>query len=148
LQRVLDVTNQRERIQRMELLALSRRIARLRQEVTMHRVRMRSLVAEMAAAEFAERLRRHLDFILLSEAHQREIDRLEAQLRVLSARRAEKTQRLIRTRKRRETLERLREEARQAHVREELKIEQRQFDETAHLAKAREMIAARAGGAE
>ena len=148
LQRVLDVTLQRERGQRAELLSLSQRMARLRQEIMIHRASVRGLIAEMAAADLAERVRRHADFVRCSEAHQRRIDRLEAELDAQAARRREKTQLLVRSRKRRETLERLREEARQAHVREELKTEQKQFDETAHVAKARKMIEARAAGAE
>ncbi len=143
LQRLLNVTTQREKSQRAEMLAVSRRIAQLRQEALVHRASVRAMIAEMSALDFQERIRRHRDFVNCSKAHERQIERLEARLAELARLRAEKTQLLLKTRKRRETLERLRAEARAEHLREQLKIEQGQFDESAHLSKARELIEAR-----
>jgi flagellar biosynthesis chaperone FliJ len=148
LQRLLDVTEQREKAQRAELLGLSRRIAQLRQESLVHRASVRRLIAELSALTLRERLLKHPDFMRCSDAHERQVQRLEEHLAQLARQRTDKTHLLLRTRKRRETLERLREEARQKHIREELKIEQKQFDESAHISKARQMIAARAAGAE
>jgi flagellar export protein FliJ len=143
LQRLLDVTAQREKSQKAELLAISRLIARRRQEVLVHRASVRRMITEMSALTCQERIRRHRDFVNCSRAHERQIEQLEARLAQLAGRRAEKTQLLVKTRKRRETLERLRAEAMAEHMRQQLRIEQKQFDESSHLSKARELIEAR-----
>jgi len=101
------------------------------------------MIVQMAAMDFQERIRRHRDFVNCSKAHERQVEQLEVRLAELGRLRAEKIQRLLKTRKRRETLERLRAEARAEHMREQRRIEQRQFDESAHLSKARELIEAR-----
>jgi flagellar biosynthesis chaperone FliJ len=144
LQRLLDVTEQRERAQRAEMLALTREMARLRQDAIVHRAGVRALIAELGGMELAERLSRHVDFVRCCQAHDRQIEQLESRIAALTVQRQEMTRLLMKTRKSRETLERLREEARQEHLREQGKLEQAQFDETAHTAKARSMIAARA----
>ena len=148
LQRLLDVTAQRERSQRAELMALSRQIARRRQEVLSRQAMVEGALAELAAVEFAERIRKHDVLMKCAEAQQRRIDRLEVAIAQLGVQRSEKARQLLRIRKNRQTLERLREEARQEHIREQLKIEQKQFDESAHVSKARRLIEARAGSAE
>jgi flagellar biosynthesis chaperone FliJ len=148
LQRLLDVTHQREQSQRAELLTISRQIAHFRQQALMRRAKVQALLAEMASVELSERLRRHRDFILCSESHERQIRQLEEQISRLTVQRSDKTRQLLKTRKSRQTLERLCEQARQEHVREQLKIEQKQFDETAHVAKTRAMIEARMGHAD
>jgi uncharacterized protein (DUF342 family) len=125
------------------MLALSRLIAQLRQEALVHRASVRRMLVQMAAVDFPERVRRHRSFVNCSKAHERRIEQLEMKLAELGRLRAERTRRLLETRKRRETLERLRAEARAEHMREQRKIEQRQFDESAHLSKARELIEAR-----
>lgn len=147
LQRLLDVTGQRERTQRAALLDLSRQMARGRQETLVIQAELRLLLAETAGRDVAQRVREHEEFTRYAEESRRRIRRLEEQLAELARRRREKTRRLLETRKKRETLERLREEARQEHLREQLKIEQHQFDESAHLTKARRMIEARRLGA-
>jgi len=143
LQRLLDVTIQRERSQQAEMLALSRLIAQLRQEALVHRASVRRMLVQMAAVDFPERVRRHRDFVNCSKAHERRIEQLETKLAELGRLRAERTRRLLETRKRRETLERLRAEAGAEHMRQQRRIEQGRFDESAHLSKARELIEAR-----
>lgn len=148
LQRLLDVTEQRERAQRAEVLALAQQTARLRQDAAVQRACVRALIAEMGGMELIERLRRHVDFVRCCQAHDRQIEQLQARIAELTVQREAMMRVLMKTRKSRETLERLREEARQEHLREQTKLEQAQFDETAHTAKARKLIAARveAGG--
>jgi len=147
LQRLLDVTRQREQARRAEMLGLSRRLAHLQQQLLVHRAAVRRLIAEMSAMAFAERVARHADVMRCSDAHERRIERLEARRAELAAEREEKGRLLRQVRKKRDTLERLRAEARQEHMREQLKAEQRQFDESAHVSKARQLIRARAANA-
>jgi len=148
LQRLLDVTYQRERSQKAEVLGLSRRIAQLRQEALVCRATVRRLVAEIAAMEFSERIRRHGEVMKRSDAQEQRIRRLERRLTELADERRAKTEALVQTRKKREALERLREEARQEHLRDQLRAEQNEFDESAHVGKARNMIRQRVARVE
>lgn len=143
LQRLLEVTGQREQARRAELLALSRRMARLRRQSLQCRGELRDALTELGGSELGERIRRQDVVMSYTQAGQRRIDRIEEDLSALSRQRTEKTNELLRVRKSRETLERLREEARAEHERQQRAAEQKQFDETAHVSKARQQIAAR-----
>ena len=143
LQRLLDVTNQREKARRAELLDLSRQIARLRQQILLQQASVRSLLAELADMDLPLRLRMHADFQACCRAAQQRVEQLQASLTSLADQRSAKARLLMEARKKRQTLERLRDEARQEHARQQGRIEQRRFDEVAHVAKARQMIAAR-----
>jgi len=137
LQRVLDITEQREQVVRAELFALAGAITRVRQEIIRRQVLLRTVLAELAKKSLAERLAQQILFLQQSVAVAREIDRLKAELAGLEAERSEKTAVFMKLRGQRQTLERLRTEARERHRREEDKREQAQFDETAHIAFAR-----------
>jgi len=148
LQRLLDVTVQRETTQRAALLDVSRQIAVRRQEVLVHRSSVRGMILEISAVDLEERLRRHEDFVRFSRAHERAIERLTAELDEWTRLRAERTRELLETRRRREALERLRAEAEARHLREQRVIEQKEFDETAHVSKARKLIESHRAGRE
>jgi flagellar biosynthesis chaperone FliJ len=137
LQRVLDITDQRERALRAELFVLARRIREVREEIAWRQTMIRTLLAELAARPLAERLPEQAVILECSAAEQRIIRRLETRQRELDVERKAKTDQFLQVRGRRKTLERLREEARQEYLREEQKREQLQFDETAHIAFAR-----------
>ena len=71
-----------------------------------------------------------------SARREKEIERLQGQLKALEGQRKDKTDQLIKTKSSRETLEKMREEARQIHLRQQLKLDQKQLDETAHVSFA------------
>ena len=143
LQRLLDVTNQREQSQRAGLLGLSREIAQGRQQVMVHRMSIRRMILEVSELDVGRRMQRHPDFVRTTAAHEQRIERLEGELASLARQRTEKTEQLLKTRKSRETLDRLRADALSQHMREQTALEQKQFDESAHMTKARRLIEAR-----
>jgi len=145
LQRVLDITEQREQVVRAELFALAGAITRVRQEIIRRQVLLRTVLEELAKKGLAERLAQQILFLQQSVSAAREIDRLKGDLAGLEAQRTEKTALFMRLRGQRETLERLRAEARERHRREEDKREQAQFDETTHIAFARKLRHERTG---
>lgn len=138
LQRLLDVTVQREQALRAELLALSREIAGARQEIFRRQAVLRSLLAELAQQQLPQRIPKQQVFLNCSESADRDIRRLREALKGLESRRREKSDSFLQTRARRETLERRRAEARGLHIRQQLKLEQIQFDEGAHISHAQE----------
>ncbi len=143
LQRVLDITAQRERAARAELLALANGIASLRQELFRRRAVLRELLAEIEARPLQERLADQALFLETSAVEEEAIDRLRERLAALRAEREEKQTTFLRLRATRETLERLREEARETHRREARRREQAAFDEAHHVAFARRNAAER-----
>ena len=139
LQRLLDVTIQRERALEAELLALSREMAEVHQEIFRRQTVLRTLLTDLASEEFPERIPRQRLFLDSSKAAKQILDRLRAQLEELQARREAVMAKFIKIRASRETLERIREEARQQHIREQLNLEQKALDESAQISFARNM---------
>ena len=137
LQRLLDVRRQREQALRSELLRLSQEMARTRQEIVHHRRIIRSSLKELAQRPLDERIPRQETVMACSAGGQKEIDRLVGRLRALESQRKETIARLIKTKGSRESLERMREEARQLHMREQLKLEQKELDEGAQVSFVR-----------
>jgi len=147
LERLLSVTTHRENARRAELLNISRQIARLRQECLTREATLRAAVADLSGADVPQRLG-CLEIVLRCwDGQKRQIDRRMKQIAELAARREAETTELARIRRRRETLERLRHEARTAWARQQVRLEQKQFDESAHVARARAMALSAAAGA-
>lgn len=137
LQRLHDVTVQRELALRSDLLALLQQVTSLRQEVIRRTVAVRSMLEDLAGLDLAERMRTRDTVMETAAWAERRIDELRGRVRELTTRRAEMTARLVKLRKSKETLDRMRREARQAHTRRQRKLEQKQFDQTAQIAFAR-----------
>ena len=137
LQRLADVTAQREAGLRMELLDLARRIGALRQESLRRTACVRALLEELTSLDLARRIAQQDLIQGCAAAHKKELDRLTAALAAAVQQRKDKTQQLLRYRARRKTLERLRAEALRKHLLEQGRLEQKEFDETAHIAFAR-----------
>ena len=137
LQRLADVTAQREQGLRMELLDLARRLAALRRDTLRRAACVRALLEDLAALDLPRRLAQQDLVQRCASAHRTELDRLAVGIQAAVSDRTEKTRRLLQVRSRRKTLERLRAEALRRHFLEQGRLEQKQFDETAHIAFAR-----------
>jgi flagellar export protein FliJ len=143
LQRLLDVTIQRENAVQSELLSLSRELARVHQEIFYHRAKIRAMLSDLEAEPFPQRIPKQEVFMESSRATEKRIEQLKAKAAHLKVRRQEGTARLTKIRKSKETLERRRQGARGEHVRQELRFEQKEFDEIAQRAFTREAITKR-----
>jgi flagellar biosynthesis chaperone FliJ len=148
LQRLLDVTVQREAALRQELLALSRQMARLRQEIFDRQDMLSTQVAALGLLELPQRIARQEVFLRHAERTQREIECFQAELAAAREQRTKTTRTFIRTRTKRQTLERLREDARVEHLRKQVAEEQKRFDEGFHVAFARKAIRRQHDGVE
>jgi len=137
LERVLDITAQREKALRSELFALAQAVVRVRRAIVERRTALRILLEEMGRRPLADRLAEQALVMAYSAGEQRELRRLDARLAELEAERARKRKRFLQTRAMRETLERMREQAREDYLRQVAKREQSEFDEQAHIAFAR-----------
>jgi len=140
LQRVLDVNVQRELALRSELMSLMRRILHNRQEIIRRRAVLRMLLADMGRQSMDRRIELQEVVMEGASAQRRHTQRLQNEIDRWTAERADKTAELMTLRKSTRTLERAREDAFREHLRDEVRQEQKQFDEVAQIAFARRMI--------
>lgn len=140
LQRLLNVTIQRELDLRNRLLEFTRQIVHLRQLILKLRAAHRTLLGKLAEEELPRRLPRQEVFLRCADVDEERIRRLREQIAALQRERDEAMQRFLKVRSSRETLERRRREAHQQFLREQMKIEQAQLDEGAQVAFARNAI--------
>lgn len=133
LQRLFNVTAQREQALRMDVLALTQETARRRREIISRKAQLAAQLDELGALEIGLRLQRQETVLKYAGVQRRQIETLAAKLRECEQLREQKMKELMKTRSRRKTLERLRGEALQRHLREQTRLEQMQFDESAHL---------------
>ena len=142
LQRLLTVSAQRERGLKARMLDLSRRIDIVRQDVVRRELILRVSLRELAAAPLAERMRTQEIVMSAAGAHQRGITRQREVLAEWERQRRAAGTAFIKARKKRQTLERMRDEALRQHIRAELAIEQKLFDETAQISFGRKALRA------
>jgi len=145
LQRVLDVSTQRELALRSELIALMQQITRHRQEIIRRRAVVRLMLSDIRDQATQRRIVLQEVFMSTVEWDQRRTRTLQDEIDRLTAERSDKTAQLVKLRKATGTLERLRSEALAEHLRLESRQEQKQFDETAQIAFARRMARSRQG---
>ncbi len=144
LQRLLEVTAHREQALRAQLLNLSQEIVGLRQIILARQAVLRSLLAELAKEELKERFSKQQLFMNYVQNDQKQIRRLEQQLKELRTLRKQTNAQFLQVRSSRKTLERLREQAKDRYLRDQLKLEQKQLDEVAHISFAAKLLDSRA----
>ena len=137
LQRLLDVTTQRENALKVEVSGLVRRIKKLNDEKSYCLKAVRSLLDELAEKDLPQRMAEHEAFMHCCEDQYLKIERISRFVEEAENRRATKAAQLLRTRSSRQTLGRLRGEARQRYIYKQMKSEQQQMDEGAQIAFVR-----------
>ena len=143
LQQVLDVKVQRERALRSDLLALMEQLAEARRVMLLCRAELRTMLSDLAEADITHRMLMQEAVMRSAAFAEADIASVQEKIAQFTAERKEKTIRLIQLRKSQERLEQMREEARQEHLHEQLRSEQKEFDETAQIAFARGRAAER-----
>lgn len=144
LQRLLDVTVRREGALGAGVMALSRQIAQLHQEIVHRRTIVDDLLVELARLDIGHRVAVQKVLMDSLSCEQDEIERHQEQLDVLRSQRSQQTATYLQARTKRQILEKRRDEAKDLHIRAELKHEQASFDESAQIVFARKAIEARA----
>jgi len=149
LQRVLDVNTQRELALRSELISLMQRITRNRQEIIRRGAVIRLMLSDIGEENMERRMLLQEVFMGSASWEARRTQKLQGEIDQWTTERTARTTELVKLRKATQTLERRREEALQAHLLEQMRQEQKQFDEVAQIAfarrAARERLAEEAG---
>ena len=140
LQRLLDITVQRERVLQAELLTLARRIAMAHQEIFRRQGELRSTLEELTREEFQVRLPKLQTFWECSVVEQAQLNALRDGLEQLQQQRSETITEFRKKRSLREGLDRLRAEAIQRFRTERDRQERKQLDECFQLSFTRELM--------
>jgi flagellar biosynthesis chaperone FliJ len=134
LQRLLDVTEQRERAKRLEVMAAIQQAAQVRRQIERRQAMLRNLLAEMSQRSLIERIPLQQVFLTHCPWEEKIIASLRRELEDLQKLRERLTAELMRLRTSRKSLERLRAEALGGYLREQARAEQKQLDESAQVA--------------
>jgi len=145
LQRVLDVTHQKERMLRAELFNLAREIASLHRRIFIQRASLRSFLVRLDERGLTERIDALAALSDCIGAQRRLLDELHRRLGVLQQRRREAMQRFKDVKRSRRSMDKLRQRAFERYRRQLAKAEQKQSDESAWLLSGR--VAAAKDGA-
>ena len=140
LQRLLEVTLQRERALQVKLFAMANQIAAVHQEIFRRRACLRGTLSELAQMVFDRRLPKQQIFMAYSAAEEARLDWLKKRIKDLQKQRTETMTAFARKRSLREGLERLREEAIGRYAREIAKQERKQLDESFQVAFVHKML--------
>lgn len=143
LQRLLDVTEQRQRAAEARLAELAAEMDRARHHMAEIHRRLGEQLADLSRRDLAERIDRQEVFMAFADVQQGRIAELESRLAELAARREEKMEEYMQIRSARKTLRRLRQGAWERYRRGEDRMEQKQLDEVASNAFVRKESDAR-----
>jgi flagellar export protein FliJ len=142
LQRLLDVTRTREDALRHELATLAGQIVRLQQEIARRHATVKAALAEMTAGDLPGRLAGQETFMRCAGEVEKSVRSLSEKAAKIEEQRGALAQKFRTLRESRKALERLREESLVSHNRIQSDLEQKQFDQTAHVAISRRVLAA------
>lgn len=137
LQRVLDVKIKEEQIKRTELFRLTEQLAAKRGELLMRRRILQNLLANIRRDSSPERLNTQEFFLRRAAVDDEQIRRIKEEIAALEVRHREKTAEVLAARRFKEGLERLRAQAKEAYLREQERLEQKELDERTAIVFAR-----------
>ncbi len=140
LQKLLDVTVQRERAMRADVAAVNARIAEARDQIDRRRELIRTLMEDLGGQSLTDRIANQQTFHRFSQACEQEIDRLWGVKGKLEKEKERLTGELLALRSERKTLETLREEAWKQYCAEAQKQQQKELDDTVNTAFARRIV--------
>jgi flagellar export protein FliJ len=140
LQKLLDVTVQRERAQRADLAAVNGRIHQTQEQIDRRRELIRTLMEDLAGQSLDDRIANQQTFHSFSQACENEIARLAGIKAKLGKEKDRLTEELLSLRSERQTLETLREEAWKQYCAEVQRQEQKELDDTVNTAFARRIM--------
>ncbi len=140
LQRLLDVKTKQEDAMRSELIAITEKAVALRSKIMLRKAALRQTLSQLAQKEPSERLSEQEFFFKYAHVSKEEIEKMELRLSEIEKLRQSKIKEIMRIRKFRKGLEKLRTKAKNEFTDQQNKDEQKQLDEIATMAAAREII--------
>jgi flagellar export protein FliJ len=131
LQKLLDVTNQRELAAQAHLGDINARLERTGQSIARRKQMLRDLLAQLGRADVQQRISSQTIWMTCTPGQDRQIRKLQDQLGRLETQKAQALKELHEIRTRRMSYEKLREKAHEQWEQETKKRQQQQLDEAA-----------------
>jgi len=134
LQRLLHVTEQRERAKRLEVVAAIQQASLVKRQIERREALLRVLLAELSQHSLLQRIPLQEVFLKHCPWEEKRLASLRRELEDLQKLRERLTAELMGLRASRKSLERLRAKALQEYLRAQERMEQKQLDESAQVA--------------
>ena len=139
LQRLLDVTEKRERAMRLELVTINQQIVRLGQEIERCHADIRTMLQNISQQTIELRIATQGQVVAYTAAIEHRIESLGSDRSKLSEEKTQKTEQLLKVRASREALEKMRNNALSEYRRQAGVDEQKQLDESAQIGFVRRL---------
>ena len=133
LQRVLEIRIMQEQKARVELFALTEKLASTRGELLIQRKIMENLIKDLSSKSASERLIEQEFFLKNSKASNEKIKKLANKVQELELQQKQKIEEIVKLRQAKEGMEKLQAEAKEEYIKEQEKAEQKEMDEEAGI---------------
>ncbi|MGE5293938.1 MAG: hypothetical protein ACM3VT_03855 [Solirubrobacterales bacterium] len=138
LQRVLDVKTKEEQLRQTELFRLTEELTAKRGELLMRQRILQNLLVDLRRDQSSDRLNAREFFFRRVTVDDEQIRKIKAEIEALVVKQKEKTAEMLAVRRFKEGLEKLRAQAKEEYIRQEEKLEQKESDDRAAIAFARQ----------
>jgi flagellar protein FliJ len=140
LQRVLDIKIKEEQIKRAELIEITERLARTRNELITQKKILDDMINSLTEENPKSRLEKQELFLKSSAINDELIKKLEGRIKEIEKQQKEKISEVIKVKQFRKSLERLRDETKMQYIKEQEKIEQKDADEMTSMRFAQKIM--------
>jgi flagellar protein FliJ len=140
LQRVLDIKIKEEQIKRAELIEITERLARTRNELITQKKILDDMINSLTEEHPRSRLEKQELFLKSSAINDELIKKLEGRVKEIEKQQKEKISEVIKVKQFRKSLERLRDETKIQYIKEQEKLEQKDADEMTSMGFVQKII--------
>lgn len=140
LQRVLDIKSKQAELASAELLALTEKLAHVRQELLARQAALREMLAKLAQKRPSKRLGEQELFLKSCSPYDEKIKKLKSRVSELESQRKAKVVEVLRLRRFTKALKKLRTDAKAKFMTEQEKLEQKELDQGTIIGFARKII--------
>ena len=137
---MLDIKAKEEQKKRAELLGLTEKLAATRSELLTQQRILEDIICHICHVKPEKRLGRQELFLKSSVTNDELIGRLKNRVSELESKQREKIAEVLKARRFKEGLEKLRDRAKKQFIKDQEKLEQKEFDEGATISFARKMM--------
>jgi flagellar biosynthesis chaperone FliJ len=137
LQRVLDIRTKEEQKKTAELLEITDKLVAARSELLIKRKLLENIINGLTAERPKKRLVKQEFFLAYSYTSNKQIKKLKEKIYLLETQQKNKIMEVLKVRRSKEGLERLRNEAKTQYIKEQEKLEQKEFDDRATVSFVR-----------
>ena len=141
LQRVLDIREKEEQIKRVQLLGITEKLAKMRSELLLQKITLKSMLDSLSEEHPRDRLGKQEFFLKCSTKNDVLVKRLESKINELEVLQKEKIAEVLKAKQFKEGLDKLRVEAKMQFIKEQEKLEQKDADGMTIMNFARKIMA-------